>query len=237
MLNIKPDFFIYVGAVGILVGLFFLIFFIYRRIRLLIHRMKKQKTTSPKLLASIRNLLLILLVTSISGMTLFMGFFFRAYQAFTYEKPVAEIITQSSKESNTIRVTLVQYLPDASQSSHQFLVKGDQWMLEGDILKWDNWLNFLGLHTRYRLTRLRGRYIQAEDEKKKGKTIYSLVEDDDHPLWRFLYKHGYRFPFVSTVYGNAAYQFSGKDKHFFIYVSTSGFVVREKTKKKEKANP
>lgn len=233
MLQVKPDFFIYLGAVGVLIGFFFFLFFCYRRIRWLILKIKKKATPSPKLVASLRNLLLILILTSVSGMVLFMGFFFRAYQAFTYEQLVAEVITQESKEPNTSLVALLQYSSDIPQSSDEFLIKGDQWMLEGDILKWDNWLNFLGLHTRYRLTRLRGRYIQAEDEKKKEKTIFSLVKDENHPLWRFLYKQSYRLPFVSTVYGNASYQVSGKDKHFLIYVSTSGFVVREKPPKKE----
>ncbi len=233
MLQVKPDFFMYVGVAGLLISLFFFLFFIYRRIRWLIHKIKKKTASSPKLVASLRNLLLILMMTSVSGMVLFMGFFFRAYQAFTYEQLVAEVITQESKEPNTSLVTLLQYSSDVPPSSDEFLIKGDQWMLEGDILKWDNWLNFLGLHTRYRLTRLRGRYIQAEDEKKKETTLFSLVKDENHPLWRYLYKKSYRLPFVSTVYGNASYQVSGKDKHFLIYVSTSGFVVREKPPKKE----
>ncbi|MCK4646454.1 MAG: hypothetical protein KAU46_09390 [Candidatus Aminicenantes bacterium] len=233
MLQVKPDFFMYVGVAGLLISLFFFLFFIYRRIRWLIHKIKKKAASSPKLVASLRNLLLILMMTSVSGMVLFMGFFFRAYQAFTYEQLVAEVITQESKEPNTSLVTLLQYSSDVPPSSDEFLIKGDQWMLEGDILKWDNWLNFLGLHTRYRLTRLRGRYIQAEDEKKKETTLFSLVKDENHPLWRYLYKKSYRLPFVSTVYGNASYQVSGKDKHFLIYVSTSGFVVREKPPKKE----
>ncbi|NIO48348.1 MAG: hypothetical protein GTN73_02750 [Candidatus Aminicenantes bacterium] len=231
MLQIKPDFFIYVGIVGILVGFSFFIFFTYRRIRWLIHTMKKQEAKSPKLLASLRNLTLILMAVAISGMVLFMGFFFRAYQAFTYEEPVAEIITQPSDEPDANLVTLRQFLLDASPSSQEFLLKGDQWMLEGDILKWDNWLNFLGFHTRYRLTRLRGRYIHTEDEIKKEKTIYPLVKDEDHPFWRYLYKYGYRLPLVSTVFGNAAFQFAEEDKRFLIYVSTSGFVVREKARK------
>ncbi|NOR54213.1 MAG: hypothetical protein GQ536_09025, partial [Candidatus Aminicenantes bacterium] len=184
MLQFKPDFFMYVGVAGLLISLFFFLFFIYRRIRWLIHKIKKKAAPSPKLVASLRNLLLILMMTSVSGMVLFMGFFFRAYQAFTYEQLVAEVITQESKEPNTSLVTLLQYSSDVPQSSHEFLIKGDQWMLEGDILKWDNWLNFLGLHTRYRLTRLRGRYIQAEDEKKKETTLFSLVKDENHPLWR-----------------------------------------------------
>jgi len=218
MLQIKPDFFIYVGIVGILVGFSFFIFFTFRRIRWLILIMKNKEAKSPKLLVSLRNLTLILVAVAISGMVLFMGFFFRAYQAFTYEKPVAEIITQPSDESDANLITLSQFLQDASPSSQEFLIKGDQWMLEGDILKWDNWLNFLGFHTRYRLTRLRGRYLHIEDEIKKEKTIYPLVKDEDHPFWRYLYKYGYRLPLVSTVYGNAAFQFAGKDKHFLIYV-------------------
>ena len=231
MLQIKPDFFIYVGIVGILVGFFFFMFFTYRRIHWLIHIIKRQEAKSPKLLASLRNLTLILMAVAISGMVLFMGFFFRAYQAFTFERPVAEIITQPSDEPDAHLVTLVQFLGDDSQSSQQFLLKGEQWMLEGDILKWNNWLNFMGLHTRYRLTRLRGRYLHTEDEIKKEKTVYPLVKDENHPFWRHLYKYGYRLPLVSTVYGNAAFQFAVKNKHFLIYVSTSGFVIREKAKK------
>ena len=104
-------------------------------------------------------------------MVLFAGFFFRAYQVFTLEEPVAEVIIHPSVEPDTNQVTLVQYTPDATEIRRQFLIKGNQWMLEGDILKWGNWLNFLGLHTRYRLTRLRGRYIQTEDELQKPRTI------------------------------------------------------------------
>ena len=233
MFQIKPDFFIYIGAVGVLISFFFFSFFIYKRTLWLIHKIKKKDTVSPKLVASLRNLLLILLMTSLSGMVLFMGFFFRAYQAFTHEQLVAEVFTQESQEPDTSQITLLQYSSDVPSSSDEFLIKGDQWMLEGDILKWDNWLNFLGLHTRYRLTRLRGRYIRAEDEKKKETTLFSLVEDEDHPLWRFLYTQSSRLPFVSTVYGNASYQVSGKNKHFLVYVSTSGFVIREKAPEKE----
>ena len=101
-------------------------------------------------------------------------------------------------------------------------------MIEGDILKWDNWLNFLGLHTRYRLTRLRGRYMTTEAEIEQARTIHSLVDDENDPFWRYLYRYGPQLPFVSTVYGNAAYQASGENKHYLIFVGTSGFVVREK---------
>jgi hypothetical protein len=178
-------------------------------------------------------LIFILLWTAILGIVFFVGLFTRAYYAFTHEKPVAEIMTQATEESNANLVILFQSSPEDSQIGKEFLIKGDQWMLEGDILKWDNWLNFLGFKTRYRLTRLRGRYIEFEDEVHQEVTIYSLVKEEDHPLWRYLYKYGYKLPLVSTVYGNAVFQTTGKDKHFLIYVSPSGFVVREKVGKQE----
>ena len=171
---------------------------------------------------------MIFLWTAVFGMVLFAGFFFRAYHAFTYEKPVAEIIIRPVDEPETSQITLIQFSEDDSEISRQFLITGDQWMLEGDIIKWDNWLNFLGLHTRYRLTRLRGRYIQTEAEKQKSRTIYPLVENENHPYWRYLYHYGYKFPLISTVYGSAAFQATGKENRFLVFVSTSGFVIRKK---------
>ena len=223
----EPDSMVYIGLVGLLLGVLFLLFFFYRRILRMFGILSRKKTTSPKFLASLRNLILIFLWTAVFGMVLFAGFFFRAFQTFNHEEPVAEVIIHPHVEPDTNQVTLVQFIPDATEVRRQFLIKGDQWMLEGDILKWNNWLNFLGLHTRYRLTRLRGRYIQAEDEKNESRTIYPLVENEDHPLWRYLYLYGYQLPFISTVYGNAAFQTSEKDTRFQVYVSTSGLVVRK----------
>lgn len=164
-------------------------------------------------------------------MILFAGFFFRAYQTFTREAPVASVLIEPHTLPSTAQVTLVQFGPERQEVTRRFVVSGDQWVVEGDILKWPNWMNFIGLHTRYRLTRLRGRYIQTEDEKKMPKTIYPLVENEDHPLWGYLYRQGHRLPFVSTVYGNAVFQSADKDNRFLIYVSTSGFIARRKTER------
>jgi hypothetical protein len=229
--QINPDYLMYGGVVGILLGLLFLLYFLYRRIRWMLLSLSKKKSTSPKVLASLRNLILIIIWTSVFGMLLFLGFFLRAYQAFTHEEPVAEVIAQPLGADKTSEVTIVQFFPDTEPIARQFLIRGDQWMLEGDILKWENWLNFLGLHTRYRLTRLRGRYLGTEEEINRFQTIYSLVEQENHPLWRYLYQYGHQLPFVSTVYGNAVFQASGKNRQYLIYVGTSGFIARLKTEK------
>jgi hypothetical protein len=215
------------GAVGLLVGLALLLVFLYRRILFVAKRLAKKPATSPaKPLESLRNLLLIFLWTAVFGMVLFAGFFFRAYHAFTLEEPVAEIVIEHTEAGETSSITLIQQEPGEKARVRRFDVAGDQWVLEGDILKWHDWLNFLGLHTRYRLTRLRSRYLQASDEKSKPSSIHSLVENEDDPLWKYLYKYGPRLPMVSTVYGNAVFQLSGEGGIFRVFVGTSGFIAR-----------
>lgn len=228
MPHFSPNWPVYAGMAGVFLGLVFFLVYLYRRIRWLAGRGKTgaKKPDTPRLWPSLRNLVLIMLWTSIFGMLLFMGFFFRAYQAFTYEKPVARVVTQAGGEGERHALTLTQFGAGGGETVRQYPIRGDQWMLEGDILKWPAWLNFLGKHTRFRLTRLRGRYVQTADELSKDATVYPLVRDEDHPVWRYLYKFGHKTPFVSTVYGNSVFQEAGEDARFLVFVGTSGFIVR-----------
>jgi hypothetical protein len=223
---LKTDFVMLAAAAGFLAGLVLLLVFLYRRILFLIRKIGGKETRAPKLAESLRNLVLILLLTSIFGMLLFAGFFFRAYRAFTLEEPVAEVVISHPVKGGVSSITIIQDEPGGKNRARRFEVAGDQWVLEGDILKWRSWLNFLGLHTRYRLTRLRSRYIRTSDEMTKPSTIFPLVEDEDSPLWKWLYRLGPSVPMVSTVYGNAVFQSSGEDGAFRIYVGTSGFIIR-----------
>ena len=221
--TINPDILVYAGAVGVLLGFLFLLLFVYRRVRWLISVLGRKSAGSPGLLASLRNFVFILIWTSIFGMLCFFGFFLGTYHAFTYEKPVAEIAVEPAPELKTFVVTLTELNPPLKR---QFLIRGDQWMLEGDILKWENWLQLWGLDNRYRLTRLKGRYAQVDAELREIPTIYRLVERESDPLWALLYEYGHRLPFVSAAYGSAVFQSAEKNKRFLIAISPAGFVVR-----------
>ena len=232
--QLDPDYLVYAGAIGIFLGLVCFVFFLYRRIRWIIGVLSKKNGASLKLLASVRNLLFITVWISIFGMVLFLGFFLRAYHVFTIEEPVAEINIRPLENASTSKISLLHFFCNHSRKTRYLFITGDQWMIEGDIIKWSNWLNFLGLQTRYRLTRLRGRYLNIEAELYQPHIIHSLVEQEDDPLWRYLYKYGPRLPFVSTVYGNAVFQDSKNYKQYSIYVGTSGFIVREKQENQNK---
>ena len=225
--HINYSYLVFLGTFGLLLGILAFIIFIFRRIRYLLAKMMSREYSSPKLISSLKNLIFILLWSFLFGMILFMGFFFHAYHIFTQEKPVARIEITPTDKPQTMKIKLIIFSDKDSVSSEVYTIKGDQWLLEGDILKWDDWLNFLGLNTRYRLTRIRGRYLHTEAEINKETTVYSLVEDEDNPFWKYLYQYGEKLPFVSTVYGNAVFQYGNKHKKFLVFVTASGFIARE----------
>jgi hypothetical protein len=123
-----------------------------------------------------------------------------------------------------LELTLIQ--DGEKMETRDFLINGDQWALEGDILKWDDWMNFLGIHTMYKLTRVRGRFINYQDEIEQTPSVYSLVEKEERPQWRWLYQYGHKLRFVSAVYGNTVYTFPSQEYIYEVYVTTSGFIAR-----------
>ncbi len=170
-------------------------------------------------------------------MLLFLGLFFQTYHRFTFEKPVAEIVTQPMEKNtgSSPPVTQVKYRSLQNGRDRYFFVNGDQWMIEGDILKWQPWLTPLGLDTRYRLTRISGRYLDIKKERSAPRSVFSLANNstattEHHPLWGWLYRSGHKLPLVDSVYGNAAYQNLTGPNHYQVFVGPSGFIVRKKEK-------
>jgi hypothetical protein len=222
----RADALILTGTLGILIGLVLLLIFSVRRLRFMAKRLAKKPASVPGPVASTRNFLLILLFMAVFCAVFFSGFFFQAYHAFTREEPVARVTITPLPEEQTNLISLELLGQDEDDEIRQYRLSGDQWVLEGDILKWKDWVNFLGLHTRYRLTRLRGRYIRTADAKLKPASLHSLVEMEDHPVWGFLFRYGSSFPLVDTAYGSAVFQASDEPCTFLVSVSTTGFLTR-----------
>lgn len=222
-----PAHLIYAGTIGVLLGILAAIHVVYRRIRSLLRTGAKDHTPRPGVLASLRTLFLIALWTSVSGIAGFAGAFLQSYRVFTHERPVADIRVQPLGRARDGPVSLLLFSTMPAGECRYLLLKGDQWRLEGDILKWDDRLLFLGLKNRYRLTRLTGRYIDANAERERPRSVFFLTRDEASPLWRSLYRIGNRLPFVSTVYGSAAYQDARPAKRYLVYVGSSGFLIRQ----------
>lgn len=173
-------------------------------------------------------ILLLIAFLAVTLMLVSIQLLIRSYKEFTYEKPVAVVIVKPAGNQKA-KLTLVQSEgKDSTLVKKEFNISGDQWIIEGDILKWKPYLNFLGLHSRYRLTRIEGRYLRIRDEKSKKRSLYALNEESQDNIWTLLYRVAYKLPLVNTVYVSAAYQFSDRENIFLVYVTDSGFLIRRK---------
>jgi hypothetical protein len=214
---------------GLLIaGLASLVVFLCRRVYRFISRVRGKPVARVGIVGSTFRLLVILLLIAATTATLMLLAFIQSYTAFTHRERIAKVYctpVPGAKEEMVLKLVTL----DSPTGGHlrQFRLFGQQWAIEGHILKWEDWVNFLGLHTMYKLTRVRGRYVRAEDEVARPASAYSLISDQEDPKWRWLYEYGELLPFVHAVYGNTVFNFPSPTKSFEIYVTTSGFMAKE----------
>lgn len=152
--------------------------------------------------------------------------FVRTYDAFTREKPIARI--QCIPVDGLDYDMILRFVPlegGKEGTAGLFRLKGDQWAVSGHILQWHPWLNMLGVHTGYRITRIEGQYLKDRDETTRPKTVYDLDDSWMQGIWHWLYRHPGEVPLVKSAYGNTAYTFPEKDRTFLVLVTLSGFKV------------
>lgn len=225
-LPLSINLFIYISLASLLLGIITLLFFIFNLIR----KIFQGKGVGLIQSAFIFALILIWIVFSATG--LFLTSFIQPYRSFTNRELVAVVRCKPlDDKANTMQMRLRLVKNGETEKEEAFMVKGNQWAVEGDILIWDDRLNLLGLHAMYRLTRVRGRYIDVQNEIQNTPTVYSLVRDEGIPYWRWLYRYGYRLPFVTAVYGNTVFTYPSKEDTYEIYVTTSGFMAQVKGKR------
>ncbi|MBF0522850.1 MAG: hypothetical protein HQL24_07340 [Candidatus Omnitrophica bacterium] len=227
LLAVKPEYFIIIGLLGIILCVGSLLVILYKYVRWALSLLSQNKKSFPGIVRAFYGMVGILLTAAICGLVMFVGLFFTVYHNFYYEKPVAEVIVTPTTKKQISQIKLIEINNGKKKFVGDYFIQGNQWMLEGDILKLKSWIQAMGLHNRYRLTRLRGRYLNAQDEVKNTASVYSLEEERHNLFWRYLYRYGQRFPWISSVYGSAVFQNADTVNHFFVYIGTSGFTVKE----------
>lgn len=222
---------IYLALASLALALLTLLVLLINRVRRTVHRargkMVKHISIAQHSLRFIFTIIWILLSTTI----LFLSAFVQSYKSFTREELAAEIRCEpitGNGARQSMQLTFTPVRDGVRGEPREFTLNGDQWAVEGHIIKWDNWLNFAGLHTMYKLTRIKGRYLRLEEERNRPPSVYSLVEREEEPPWRWLYEYGHRLRFVTAVYGNTVYTYPSKNRVFQIYVTTSGLTVKIK---------
>lgn len=166
-------------------------------------------------------ILLIFLAVSLLWMT----FLIQSYLGLTSGIKVAQVtalpIQNSPNGLPEMSVDLTLYNQNGHAISQQsYLVLGNEWMLQDDTIKIATWLNVIGMHSGYKLTRLEGRYDDPNLEANAHHTVVVLNGGDDGFFQNMKAWHGWISPFIDAEYGTAV--FSAANGTYDIYVSQTG---------------
>jgi hypothetical protein len=128
----------------------------------------------------------------------------QSYLGLTSDIKVAQVHASTvANLPHMMSVELLLYDNSGKQTSdNTYFVQGDRWMLQGDIIKFPSWLNVLGLHSGYKLTRLEGQYDDPNDESTMKHTVVTL-NGGDGAFFKTVYQQSWSSPFVDAAYGNA----------------------------------
>ena len=167
-------------------------------------------------------ILLILLAVSLLWAT----FLVQSYLGLTGDIKVA--VVRATRIVNTVgnlpplmSVELILYDKDGHQiSDNTYGVMGNEWELQGDIIKFPSWMNVVGLHSGYKLTRLEGRYDKVDLERNNKHTVIELNGGDDN-FFKTAQTQTWLSPFVEASYGNAVI-LPSDGKTYEVLVSQTG---------------
>src|SRR2546422_11118141 len=84
-----------------------------------------------------------------------------------------------------------------------FDIRGDAIYVDAHILKWQPWLNLLGLHTVYELDRVAGRYEDVADERGGPRTVVSLARTKPLDLFDVIKRFRRLSVLLAAEYGSA----------------------------------
>lgn len=145
------------------------------------------------------------------------------YHRFTEERAVAALAFEVLGERR-YAVTLTP----AGQPSRLLELQGDEWQLDVRMIKWSNWLTFLGESPLYRLDRLSGRYVSIDDAQGKGVTMHALAEDAGIDVWSFARRSGDWLPGVDAAYGSSVFLPMADDIVYDVFMAHSGLLARKR---------
>ena len=189
---------------------------------LLILLLRKIRRREIGLTVYFTNLLAVIVFALLSSTLLLIYMSFKNYKHFTYKENVITIVCHL-KEKDWFVIELV---PEGlnKEKTQYYRLNGQQFIIEGHIIKWKDFFSFVGMRPLYQVTRLSGRYIDIEEEKKNERTIYELNRASW--FWNFMMRYGKRIPGIDAVYGTASFTYPEVDDTLNLFITHSGFMIQ-----------
>jgi hypothetical protein len=196
-----------IGLIGFVLLAFAFIIIIYAFIDLVKKRMRFRKFLSSTIL------FLILFGFGFAFTSL--AFFLHTFSRYIHEDRIGWIYAE--RIGDKIKMSFAN---EKNNDIKLFDLSGDQWMVEGYIMRWSLSLRWLGAGSYYRIARFSGRSLTEEGPKSS----YEIAPEN--ALWKFLLTQGKNIPFVDAAYGIAVFQYPSRDT-FYLYINDTGFILKK----------
>ena len=159
-----------------------------------------------------------LLAVVLAVSLLWVTFAIQTYLGLTSDIKVATVSAAPIQNiDHLMSVSLTLYDANGNPTTKTYGVHGDEWMLEGDILKFPTWMNIFGIHSGFKVTRLEGRYDDPNLERTAERSVIELNGGDDN-FFTTAQKQAWTSPFVQAAYGNAVF-LKADNKSYNVYAS------------------
>jgi hypothetical protein len=120
---------------------------------------------------------------------------------------VAHVSAKKVKTSGNIpmmSVSLTLYDDNGNKTSEDvYIVNGDEVFIGGDVIQLRGWMNILGFHSGYKVTKLEGMYSDVNLERTQQHTVVVLNGGDDD-FFNTAYQNGWNTIFVTSAYKNGS---------------------------------
>jgi hypothetical protein len=146
----------------------------------------------------------------------------QTYLGLTGEVKAAHVAaTPIGNATHSLNVDLTLYDDKGNTQSRQtYELEGDMWVLQADIVELHHWVNVLGVHSGYKVTRLFGERLDGVSPTQHQ----ILLNGGDETFFAAMHdRKWWTKPFVRSAYGNAVVSAPGD---FDVYISQDAIKAR-----------
>ncbi len=159
---------------------------------------------------------IIIMLIAFSLAFIYLSLFVQTFSRYTHEEIIGSIHVEE-----TAAGMQVYFVDERTNAEYTFALTGNQWMVEGCILRWSDMLRWLGAGSYYKVTRFRGRW-----ERPDGRETTEFEIAPQGRLWRFLLLNSESLPLIDTAFGIGAYQYPD-EKTYRLSINDTGFILRK----------
>lgn len=165
---------------------------------------------------------LLLPLPFLAAVALLVTSWLHTYQRLTDEKLIAELTFEPVGE----RSYLVGVTGGDLCHAGTYLLRGDQWRLDAEFIKWKYWATLFGLDAMYRLDRLEGRYRDAAEQSSRPISAHALPRRTSVDLVAVAEALGPLNFLLDASYGSSVYREMNPHLVYRVYRTQTGLITR-----------